>query len=396
MIKEYPKIYLKKGEEKRILKGEVWVYDNEVASDVNQFSPGQIVRLFSSREVYIATGFINPVSTILFRVLSRNENEVIDRSFFRQRMVQANGQRLEVRPENYCYRVVFGESDGLPGLVIDRFQEYMVVQITTAGMEQVKDKIFTIIEELFPGCTIVEKSGGGARRKEGLRPVNREITPGRPMETVVNINGIRFKLDFLNSQKTGFFLDQRENYLLLENICNGKEIIDIFSYAGAWGLHAYRFGAKHIEFLESSAQYLEQTKENINLNGFPVDDFRFIHADALDALKDLSRNKPPRDVVVIDPPAFIKSVAKVKPGMRGYHEVNLRAIKMVKPGGFLVSCSCSHFFKREDFLWVIHRAALDVKRSVKLLAFNTQPYDHPILLPLFPSEYLKCALFAVY
>ena len=396
MTQEYRKVYLKKDEEKRIQKGEVWVYDNELAGDIRGFSPGEVVKLYSSRDGYIATGFINPQSAITFRVLSRNIEDVIDRAFFRERIYRADEQRQAIHPENRCYRMVFSEADGLPGLVIDRFQDYVVVQVTAAGMEQVKTDIFDIIAELYPGCTLVEKSTGGARQKEGLPPLTREITPNRPMATVVDINGVKFNLDFLKSQKTGFFLDQRENYLLLRNICKGKEVMDIFSYAGAWGLHAYHYGAKRVEFLEASSPYLEQTRENILLNGFSLEDFSFLQADALVALKELSQGEPHKDVVILDPPAFIKSAAKAKQGMRGYHEVNLRALKMVKPGGFFVSCSCSHFFSRDDFLWVIHRAALDIKRSVKLLTFNTQPYDHPILLPLFPSEYLKCALFAVH
>ena len=210
------------------------------------------------------------------------------------------------------------------------------------------------------------------------------------------VNGLKFKIDFLKSQKTGFFLDQRDNYLLLRDIAGGREVLDAFSYAGAWGLHARYFGARHVDFLEISGEYMKQARENAALNGFTEEDFTFIQDDAIKVLKEMSRAGIGKDIVILDPPAFVKARSKVQEAKRGYKEINLRALKMIRPGGFLISCSCSHFLEKDDFIRVIMDAARDAGRRIKLIEFKTQPYDHAVLLPLFQSDYLKCALFYVY
>jgi 23S rRNA (cytosine1962-C5)-methyltransferase len=207
---------------------------------------------------------------------------------------------------------------------------------------------------------------------------------------------LKFKVDFLKSQKTGFFLDQRDNYLLLDPIAAGREVLDAFSYAGAWGLHARHFGARHVEFLEISGEYMKQARENAELNGFGADGFAFIQEDAIRVLKEMSKAGIGKDVVILDPPAFVKSRSKLNEAKRGYKEINLRALKMLRPGGHLISCSCSHFLGRDDFIAVIQDAARDAGRRIKLLEMKSQPYDHAVLLPLFQSDYLKCALFYVY
>lgn len=392
---QYKKIFLKKDQEKRIIRGEPWIYKDEIQGGVGGFMPGELVKIYSWKNEYIATGYVNTATTIAVRVLTRDENQAIDETFFKQRIQAADNLRKQLYPDNRYYRVVYSEADQLPGLVIDRYDDYFVVQVTTAGMEHFKQNIFSIIVQLYPGSVLVEKSIGASREKEKLETVNRLISPDRSPEKIIEINSLRFKLHFLESQKTGFFLDQRENYLLLKNISQGKEVLDVFSYAGAWGLHASLFGAKSVQFLEVSRRYLEQTQENISINGFDSGDFILTQGDAVPILKEMSRDNTWKDVVILDPPAFIKSRSKIKEGLRGYKEINLRALKMIKPGGFLITCSCSHFFSREDFLDVMDRAAFDARRRIKLLVYKTQPYDHPILLPLYQSEYLKCALFAV-
>ncbi|MEI6613568.1 MAG: class I SAM-dependent methyltransferase, partial [Chrysiogenales bacterium] len=210
------------------------------------------------------------------------------------------------------------------------------------------------------------------------------------------INDLKFKIDFLKSQKTGFFLDQRDNYLLLKSIAVGCEVLDAFAYAGAWGLHARYFGARHVEFLEISGEYMKQARENVTLNGFAEMDFTFSQDDAIKILKEMSRAGVSKDIVILDPPAFVKARSKVQEAKRGYKEINLRALKMIRPGGFLISCSCSHFLEKDGFIQVIMDAARDAGRRIKLIEFKTQPYDHAVLLPLFQSDYLKCALFYVY
>lgn len=396
MAAEYKKLVLKAHEENRILNGEFWAYDNEIRGSLKGYGPGELCRLYSSADMYIATGYINPASTIAFRVLSYDPQAVIDRDFLRQRVREADSQRQALRPENSYYRMVYGEADFLPGLVIDRFDDHFIVQITTAGMENFKDDIFAIIDEMHPGAVLIEKSLALAREKEGIPFINRVVTPGAPAEKIIELNGLKFKVDFLKSQKTGFFLDQRDNYLLLEPIAAGREVLDAFSYAGAWGLHARRFGAKHVDFLEISGEYMKQARENVALNGFPDKDFTFVQEDAIKMLKEMSKTGPRTDIVILDPPAFVKSRTRLAEAKRGYKEINLRALKMIRPGGFLVSCSCSHFLSRDDFIAVIQDAAQDACRRIKLIELKSQPYDHAVLLPLFQSEYLKCALFYVY
>ncbi len=396
MAAEYRKLQLKAHEEKRILDGEFWAYDNEIRGPMKDFAPGEICKLHSAEGMYVATGYVNPLSTIAFRVLSYDPDAVIDRDFLRWRLQEADGQRRALRPKNAYYRMVYGEADFLPGLVVDRFDDYFIVQITTAGMENFKEDIFAIIGHMHPGAVLIEKSLAPAREKEGLPLINRMVTLGAAPEKVIEVNGLKFKVDFLKSQKTGFFLDQRDNYLLLSAISEGKEVLDAFSYAGAWGLHARCFGARHVEFIEISGEYMKQARDNAALNGFGQEGFSFVQEDAIKVLKEMSKAAVRKDIVILDPPAFVKSRAKLKEAKRGYKEINLRALKMIRPGGYLVTCSCSHFLGKDDFIAVIHDAARDAGRRIKLIELKSQPYDHAVLLPLFQSEYLKCALFYVY
>ncbi len=389
------RVVLKPGEEKRLLAGEFWAYDNEIRGSIRHFAAGEVVELRSADDRFVATGYINPASTIAFRALTFDPGQAVDATLLAERVGRADRQRLALAPGNY-YRMVYGEADFLPGLVVDRFDDYFIVQITTAGMERFKDELFAIVNRLYPQGVVVEKSLSASREKEGLAAINRVVTPGRTAEKEIEINGLRFRVDFLKSQKTGFFLDQRENYLLLRHIAAGRDVLDAFSYAGAWGLHAHAFGAKRVEFLEISAEYLEQTRENIRLNGFPEGAFAFTRDDAVGRLKEMSKAGMRKDLIILDPPAFVKSRAKLKEAMRGYKEINLRALKMLAPDGFLVTCSCSHFLGRDDFLATVQAAAADANRRIKLLEFRTQPPDHGVLLPLHQSAYLKCALFAVY
>ncbi len=395
MAAECKKLFLKPHEEGRILAGEFWAYDNEIRS-LQGFAPGEICALHSADGMYVATGYVNPLSTIAFRVLSYDPAEEVGPGLLRRRLEQADGQRRALRPGNAYYRLAYGEADFLPGLVVDRFDDYFIVQITTAGMERFKEEIFAILAGLHPGAVLVEKSLVAAREKEGLPLLNRLLSPGARPEKVIEVNGLKFKVDFLKSQKTGFFLDQRDNYPLLAPIARGREVLDAFSYAGAWGLHALRFGASRVEFVEISGDYLAQARENAALNGFAPERLAFFQDDAIRRLKEMSKAGERRDVVVLDPPAFVKSGAKLKEALRGYKEINLRALKLLRPGGFLLSCSCSHFLARDEFVAVVLDAAGDAGRRVKLIEMRGQPYDHAVLLPLFQSEYLKCALFFVY
>ena len=396
MIEARKKVFLKPKEEFRVLNGDFWIYDNEIASDISGIEKGEVVQVYSDGGGYVATAYANPRSTITLRVMSRDPGEKIDRDFLKKRIEQADRIRKNLRPENTAYRMVYAEADFLPGLVIDRFGTYFIIQITTAGMERFKDDIFSIVAELYPSAVLVEKSISTSRAKEELPEINRVLNPGVDSETVVSINGLQFRIDFLRSQKTGFFLDQRDNYLLLKNISRDRQVLDAFSYAGAWGLHAFKFGARKVEFLEISADYLDASRENVRLNGFDSRHFDFIRDDALKKLKEMSKAGEKRDLIILDPPAFAKSRRKLRDAIRGYKEINLRALSMLAPGGFLITCSCSYFLTQPDFIQMVLEASVDARRRIKLIDFRSQPYDHSILLPLYQSAYLKCGLFYVY
>ncbi len=387
-------LVLKPDEEKRILKGEYWVYCDEVASDLKQFKSGELVELVSAKGDFIACGYVNLASKIVFRVLSFEKDLPVNRDFFYQRIGQADRLRLILRPENRYYRMVFGEADYLPGLVIDRFDDLLVLQITTAGMELFRDLVIEVLLSLYPQATIIEKSFSEARIKDGLPLINR-LVAGKCGVKVIEINQVKFEIDFLNSQKTGFFLDQRDNYLLLKEIAKGRRVLDVFSYLGGWGLHACRFGARAVDFIEISSNFLLQTKKNVLLNGFAVEKFNFIKADAVKFLKKMSKDDSFYDLIILDPPAFVKNRQTLRSGLLGYKEINLRALKMLVRGGFLVSCSCSHFLSKDQFLEVVAAAASDAHRQVRLINYSLQPYDHPVLTAMNQSQYLKCALFYV-
>ena len=393
---EYKKVVLKPKEDIRIRRGDLWIYDNEILTKTKNFQKGEIVKVFNSEMSFVGIGYINSESKITIRILTRHEDDKVDEKFFRKRIEISDKMRKTVRADNKFYRMVYAESDFLPGLVVDRFDNYLIVQITTAGMERFKHHVFDILKDIYPESIIIEKSIGNSRAKEGLKNINRIITKNSTSKTIINVNEIRFGVDFLKSQKTGFFLDQRDNYLLIKNISKNREVLDVFSYLGAWGLHAYKFGAKNVNFIEISEEFINQTSDNVKLNEFKDSDFEYTRADAIKHLKILSKSNIKKDLIILDPPAFVKSRSRVRQAMRGYKEINLRALKILNPNSYLISCSCSHFLSKNDFIKVIYEASLDAKRRIKLITFNHQPYDHSILLPMFQSEYLKCGLFFVY
>ncbi len=270
----------------------------------------------------------------------------------------------------------------------------VVFQITTAGMEELREWVLNSLENVLSPEIIVERSDSPIRRKEGLKPVKR-IVKGEVCDgVIVKINDINFLIHPLEGQKTGFFLDQRENYLLLKGISSGKRILDAFCNNGAFGLHALRFGAREVVFLDSSEKALHFTKKNLALNSI-MENYSIIEADALKELKKMEQRGERFDLIILDPPAFIKDRKKLKEGMKGYKEINLRAMKMLNNNGFLITCSCSHLLSKENFIKILEESAFDSRRIIKIIEFRTQPRDHPFLLGLPESNYLKCALIQV-
>lgn len=395
MKPSYRRLTLKPGKEKRILQGEFWIYAGEIADPLDGFQPGEPVILLSSRQSELGVGYVNPLSTIAFRLLCRDPETIIDGNLLQNRIQDADKRRRSLRPQERCYRMVYSEADFLPGLVVDRYDSHLVVQITTAGMERLRPEIFSALEDLHPDAVLIEKAIRTPRAKEGLDEVNR-IVKGDSSVVRIEINGVKIEADLLGGQKTGFFLDQRDNYRLLDPISRDAQAVDAFAYAGAWGLHALQCGAKHAEFIEISGESCSLIGKNAALNAIAPERYQVTCADAFQRLKELSRSRGLYDLVVLDPPAFVKSKHKVRDALRGYKEINLRALHMLRPGGYLISCSCSHFLKREDFLAAIQAAAADAQRRVKLIEYRGQPYDHAILLPMEHGDYLKCALFSIY
>lgn len=379
--------------ELRIVKGNPWVWKADIKTPREDFKPGETVKVIDSKGRFVGVGYINPESLIAVRLLTYKYRE-IDYQFFEETIKEALKLRKELYSEEESFRLVFSEGDFLPGLVVDKFENLVVFQITTIGMEIRKSWIVKALEKVLNPEIIVERSDSPVRKKEGLKPIKGLVKGNLESEIIIKINGLNFAINPLEGQKTGFFLDQRENYLLLRNISNGKRVLDAFCNSGAFGIHAFKFGAKEVFFCDASEKALELVTKNLVLNRIS-ENYTLIKGDALRLLKEMEKRGERFDLIILDPPAFIKSRSKLKEGMRGYKEINLRAMKMLHNGGFLLTCSCSHLLSKENFLKVLEESAFDSGKILKILDFRSQSKDHPSLLCLPESNYLKCALIQV-
>lgn len=388
------RVRLKTSGRHRCLEGHPWIYDNEIDRAEGTPAAGDIVSVFAPRDGFVGLGYWNAASTIRIRLLSRDPNGSIDRAFLegRLRAAWAHRQRFCDDPEN-C-RVVFGEGDRLPGLVVDRFGDVLVAQLLALGMDRRREDIFDILQDIFAPRAIVERSDVPVRRLEGLELRKGVVRGELPPEVVARENGFLFHVDVLEGQKTGFFFDQRENRRTLQPIAEGADVLDTFAYVGSFGIHAAAWGAKRVETVDSSEVAIAQARANARLN--KVDDrMEFVVANAFDLLKERSSTGVLHDIVILDPPAFAKNRASVDGAMRGYKEINLRGIKMVRPGGWLVTCSCSHHVHRNEFTAMVVDAANDAKREIRLVEARTQARDHPIMPAVPETEYLKFLLIQV-
>jgi len=342
---------------------------------------------------FLGVGYFNPHSLIAVRLLSRT-HQPIDCAFFTQRIRQADGMRKRLFKEERSYRVVFSEADGLPGLIVDRYEDDIVIQVTTAGMEQRISTICEVLVEMFKPKTVVARNDTAIRELEGLKLEKRVLYGKIESPTVITKNGLKFELNLLEGQKTGFYLDQSENYLRLKDLIAGGAVLDGFCYAGGWALHAVRYGASRVIGLDSSEKAIGWAKVNARRNGLE-DRCDFRKADLFDEFKNQVSRGVQYDTVILDPPAFIKSKVKLKEGLQGYREINRRAMELIKQGGFLVTCSCSHHLSRDGFMKMLSQAAQDAKRTVRFLEFRSQSRDHPILLSIPETDYLKCAILMI-
>lgn len=382
-----PAVTLRPREEQDLLAGRLWVFDNEIAGIRGDVQPGGLVDVFSAKGAFLGRGFCNMRSKIRVRLLTR-QAEPIDCAFFAHRLGRAVDLRRRLGHFEAC-RLVYGEADLLPGLTVDRFGDVLVVQIAALGMERFKDVVVDVLVELLHPRTIYERDDLPTREKEGLPQRTGVLYGEEPGLVEINENGLRVRVDVVGGQKTGYFLDQRENRAALAPFSTGA-VLDCFCHTGGFALHAARYGADTVEAVDISSAALEMVRQNAALNG--LTNITTTEANVFDLLKSYQQEGRRYDLVILDPPAFAKSKSALQSAARGYKEINLRGMQLVRPGGFLVTCSCSHFMTPPLFLDMIKRAAADVGRTARVLEIRYQAKDHPIGLGADESLYLKCVI----
>lgn len=391
-------VTLKKGEGRMLKSGGLWIFDNEIASILGSFEDGDIVAVHDFDGYGLGKGFINRNSKIRVRMMTRNRHQEIDEAFLKMRVQEAWDYRKKVSDTGSC-RVIFGEADFLPGLVVDKFSDVLVVQSLALGIDRLKDQIVELLKEVLAADGIkirggYERSDAKVRRQEGMELYKGFI--GEAFDTNVEIeeNGVRYMVDVKDGQKTGFFLDQKYNRKAIQHLCKDAKVLDCFTHTGSFALNAGYGGAKEVTGVDASELAVEQAILNSKLNGME-DRVKFICRDVFELLPELEEKGEKFDVVILDPPAFTKSRNSVKNAVKGYREINLRAMKLVRDGGFLATCSCSHFMTYELFTQTIHQAARNVHKRLRQVEYRTQAPDHPILWAAEESYYLKFYVFQV-
>ena len=391
-------VTLKKGEGRSLKAGGVWIYDNEIDTIVGTFKNGDIVIVHDFDGYMMGRGFINQNSKIRIRMMTRSKEQLIDRDFLKRRVQAAWNYRKDTVDTSSC-RVIFGEADFLPGIVIDKYEDVLVVESLALGIDRFKNTIVELVKECMAedGITIrgvYERSDAKEREKEGLLKVKGFI--GEPFDTNVEIveNGVHYIVDVENGQKTGFFLDQKYNRLAMQRICKGKRVLDCFTHMGTFALNAGIAGASEVIGLDISEYAIGQARRNAELNHLQ-DTVHFRCANVLDELPKLAAEGEKYDVVILDPPAFTKSRDATKNAIKGYREMNLKGMKLVKDGGYLATCSCSHFMTQELLAKTVKEAAKAVHKRLRQVEFRTQSPDHPILWAADESYYLKFYIFQV-
>ena len=417
-------VTLKKREGRTIKAGGAWIFDNEIDTIVGTFTNGDIVTVHDFDGYPMGKGFINQNSKIRIRMMTRHADQEIDTEFLRMRVQNAWDYRKQVmaggndsvigvdeakktipgigttgRPDLNCCRVIFGESDFLPGLVVDKYADVLVVECLALGMEQFKETIVSLLKDILlaDGIQIrgvYERSDANERKKEGLLKVKDFI--GDEFDTNVEIveNGVHYMVDVVNGQKTGFFLDQKYNRLAMQRICKGKKVLDCFTHMGTFALNAGIAGATEVTGLDISEYAVQQARANATLNHLE-DTVHFRCANVLDELPKLAAAGEKYDVVILDPPAFTKSRQATKNAIKGYREINMKGLKLVKDGGYLATCSCSHFMTQELLAKTVKEAAKATHKRLRQVEFRTQAADHPILWAADESYYLKFYIFQV-
>ena len=401
MEKTSASVYIKKGQGRALKAGGLWIYDNEIDRTEGEFENGDMVNVFDFDGYPLGCGFINTRSTITIRMMSRKPHTVVDEDFIEMRVRNAWEYRKSTVDTGSC-RLVFGEADFLPGIVIDKFSDVLVVESLALGIDRLKpvilDKLLQVLAK--DGVNIrgvYERSDAKVRLQEGMERFKGFI--GEPFDTKVEIveNGVRYLVDVEDGQKTGFFLDQKYNRLAVQNLCRSlapERVLDCFTHTGSFALNAGLAGAGQVTGVDASLLAVDQATENADFNGLS-DRVFFLCADVFDLLPKLEKDGERYDVVILDPPAFTKSRSSIKQAVKGYREINLRGLKLVKDGGYLATCSCSHFMDPELFTKTIREAASGAHKRLRQVEYRTQAADHPILWAAEESYYLKFYIFQV-
>ena len=384
-------IILLPGKEKRVYAGHPWVFRSDIARSKGDPQPGDTVRVTASNGRFLAMAVYNPASQIALRVLSRRD-EPIDQAFIYRRVQEAVDYRRRFADLRSC-RLIFAESDGLPAVIVDSFGDVLSLQCLCLGMEKYKSMICDALMELLHPDGIYERGDVPVRELEGLPQVTGVLRGQVPDKVMIEENGVKFWVDVKNGQKTGFFLDQKENRAAIAPFVKGAEVLDCFTHTGSFALHAARFGARHVTGVDISEFACQCARENAALNGF--DQVDFVAANAFDFLKEQCAAGAQYDVVILDPPAFTKTRHNLEAAQRGYKEINLRGLKLLKNGGYLVTCSCSQHMLPGAFRDVVLSAAQDARVRLFQVEYRTQGRDHPILPAAPETQYLKCGIFRV-
>jgi len=381
------KIFLRKKISNRIADGHPWIFGNEIGDEEGNYEPGDIVDVFSSNGSFVGKGYINPASQIKVRLLTRNQQEDINEAFFLNRIRKAWEYRKTLGYVENC-RLIFGEADQMPALIIDKFNDYFVIQTLALGIEKWKGAIVNALREIFSPKGIYERNDVPVRELEGLQQQKGFLSDPFDTGIIINENGLRFHVDIVNGQKTGYFLDQQDNRRAISQVVKGADVLEAFCYTGTFSMHAAHYGAKSVLGLDISEAAINTARRNAELNGFQ-DICKFDNVNAFDVLKQWVKEGRRYDTVILDPPAFTKSRENIQKAITGYKEINLRGMKLLKPGGFLVTASCTNLVPPDLFLQIIEMAAKDAKKTLRQVSWQTQAADHPIVWNIPNTQYLK-------
>ncbi len=380
-------VKLNKKISRRIETGHPWVFNNEIFEIKGDFVPADIVDVVTHDNKFVGKGYINPQSQIVVRLLTRKKEELINDEFFYQKILTAWQYRQQIGYTENC-RLIFGEADGLPQLIIDKFNDYFVLQTLALGIDKWKTAIVNALYKIFIPKGIYERNDVPVRELEGMPQQKGFLGEAFDTNIIITENGIKFHIDIANGQKTGYFLDQQDNRKAIKNIINNADVLGVFTYTGTFEIHAAMYGAKSVLGLDISQQAIDMCNKNAVLNNVQ-NKCTFECINAFDVLKNWVKEGRQYDVVMLDPPSFTKSRANIQKAVTGYKEINLRGMKLVKPGGFLVTSSCTNLVPPEEFLQIIQMAANDAKRTLRQVTFNAQSADHPVIWGWENTHYLK-------